>query len=943
MAIHLEQLAHQQTAISKVLEAMKDCVDTTTTNPDANYVYANPVMKRANGIDVKMETGTGKTYVYTRLMHELYRDYGINKFIIMTPSLAIKEGTKNFIGSDYATQHFRELFPTQKINLGVVNAGDFTTKKGKRKQFAGALTEYCEASRNDVGAVNVLLLNDAMLAGKSMTRDDYDQTLIGSSSCPVEALKLTRPVVIIDEPHRFKKDGSAWENIQKLNPQLIIRFGATFPEKTIGSGRNKIVKKDYDNLVYDLNAVQSFNQGLVKAIDINYPNLPETQAQLKYHVVSATNKELVLKRDNRQWTVQVGEDLSVVDTLFEGDTTYEGKKLSNELEVAPGMALIPGVWANSYQEMILRQAIDAHFEKERVLFHRHSNAPRIKTISLYFIDSIPSYRENDGWLKTTFEKLLNEKLTALIAKEHGEYKEFLEATKASLNSENQKVHAGYFAEDSLKKGDDAIQEEVDDILRNKEQMLKFKDEDGNWNTRRFLFSKWTLREGWDNPNIFVLTKLRSSGSETSKIQEVGRGMRLPVDELGNRLSDEEFRLHFLVDYTERDFAQKLLNEVNTDGGILVAGKITENALQQLVDAGYADSTAKAKGMLLLSDIIDSSDTVIKPEDLDKLLPIGVQRGKIRSNESKKPVVHLRVDNWEKIRDLWNETSKRFMLQYDTLSDGDIADLIDAMLSNDIFRESRGSVVQLSTEFDPETDTIKLVEKMVPVNQDFGQLKYGDFIKRLNKATNLPVNGLHRGLVNALKDVSHPARKFNENTLNNIIQAFNIKFIEIYAQKYEYDPLDFTANISIFDASGAVNDELDQGVVGVNLANDVSVPNNYLYEEAVFDSDIEHEILKIESPDEVLVFGKLPRRSIKVPTYTGGTTSPDFVYAFREGTSDKIKIHALIEAKGKDGTALTSEEKVALDAQARISSILKNVDIKMVTTASEVNEILRSYL
>lgn len=943
MAIHLEQLAHQQTAISRVLEAMKDCIDTSTTNPDANYVYANPVMKRANGIDVKMETGTGKTYVYTRLMHELYRDHGINKFIIMTPSLAIKEGTKNFISSEYATQHFRELFPTQKINLGVVNAGDFTTKKGKRKQFAGALTEYCEASRNDVGTVNVLLLNDAMLASKSMTRDDYDQTLIGSSSCPVEALKLTRPVVIIDEPHRFKKDGTAWENIQKLNPQLIIRFGATFPEKTIGSGRNKIVKKDYDNLVYDLNAVQSFNQGLVKAIDINYPNLPETQAQLKYHVVSATNRELVLKRENRQWTVQVGEDLSVVDTLFEGDTTYEGKKLSNELEIAQGMVLVPGVWANSYQEMILRQAIDAHFEKERSLFHRHSNAPRVKTISLYFIDSILSYREKDGWLKTTFEKLLNEKLSDLIEKEHGEYKEFLEATKASLNSENQKVHAGYFAEDSLKKGDDAIQDEVDDILRNKEQMLKFKDEDGNWNTRRFLFSKWTLREGWDNPNIFVLTKLRSSGSETSKIQEVGRGLRLPVDELGNRLSDEEFRLHFLIDFTERDFAQKLLAEVNADGGILVAGKITEDALQQLVDSGYAESTAKAKGMLLINDIIDSSDTVIKPEELDKLLPIGVHRGKIRSNESKKPVVHLRKDNWEKIRELWDETSKRFMLKYNALSDEEVSSLIDAILANDIFRESRGSVVQMSTEYDPGTDTIKLVEKMIPVNQDFGQMKYGDFIKRLNKTTSLPINSLHKGLVKALEGVANPAKKFNENTLNNIIQAFNVKFIEIYAQKYEYDSLDFTANVSVFDARGMVNDELDQGLVGVSLANDVSVQDKYLYEEAAFDSDIEHEILKVDTPDEVLVFGKLPRRSIKVPTFTGGTTSPDFVYAFREGTSDAIKIHALIEAKGKDGTALTSEEKVALDAQAKISSMLKNVDIKMVTKASEIDEILRSYI
>lgn len=356
MQIHLEQLPHQEAAIAKVLEAMENCLDTSGNNPDARYVYANPVLNRMNGIDVKMETGTGKTYVYTRLMHELYQRFGINKFIIMTPTLAVKEVAKSFILSGYSTQHFRELYRTQKINLGVVNAGDFTTKKGKRKQFAGALSDFCEASRNDVGTVNALLLNDAMLASKSMTRDDYDQTLIGGSSCPIEALRLTRPVVIVDEPHRFKKDGTAWANIMKLNPQLILRFGATYPEIAVGSGRNKTVKKDYEHLVYDLNAVESFNQGLVKAIDVNYPNLPEHLAKIQYRVKSVTNNELVLARDGKDWVVGMGEELSEVDPMFEGGATYEGKKLSNGLDVAAGMVLNPSTWSNSYQELMLRQA-----------------------------------------------------------------------------------------------------------------------------------------------------------------------------------------------------------------------------------------------------------------------------------------------------------------------------------------------------------------------------------------------------------------------------------------------------------------------------------------------------------------------------------------------------------------------------------------------------------
>ena len=142
-----------------------------------------------------------------------------------------------------------------------------------------------------------------------------------------------------------------------------------------------------------------------------------------------------------------------------------------------------------------------------------------------------------------------------------EYLDFLKATYNSLNSENQMVHAGYFGEDRGS-GEEAIQAEINDILKNKERMLSFKDSNGNWITRRFLFSKWTLREGWDNPNVFVIAKLRTSGSENSKIQEVGRGLRLPVDETGHRLTQDEFpsRLSFLIGYDERDFAEKLIEK-----------------------------------------------------------------------------------------------------------------------------------------------------------------------------------------------------------------------------------------------------------------------------------------------------------------------------------------------------------------------------------------------
>lgn len=928
MRIHLEQLPHQEKAIENILVAMKDCLDQDSNNPNANYVYANPVIKRMRGVDIKMETGTGKTYVYTRLTHELYRQFGLNKFIIMTPSLAIKEGVKAFINSESAVQHFRELYQNQKINLGVVNAGDFNTRKGKRKQFAGSLTDFCDASRSDIGTVNILLLNDAMLGSKSMTRDDYDQTLIGSSSCPLEALKLTRPIVIIDEPHRFKKGGTAWQNILSLNPQLIIRFGATFPE-------SKYHKKDYDNLVYDLSAVESFNQGLVKGVVVNYPNLPEDQAEVKYRVEVATNKKLTLSRSGRQYTIQTGEELSIIDPLFEGDTTYEGKILSNDLEVAPGMTLIPSVWGNSYQELILRQAIDAHFSKENELFNRPGNAPRIRVLSLYFIDSIHSYRDNDGWLKKTFERLLKAKLTTLIKDTTGEYRDYLTATLASLTSDDQKVHAGYFAEDTGKKGDEAIQAEVDDILRNKEAMLQFKDVHGHWNVRRFLFSKWTLREGWDNPNVFVLTKLRSSGSESSKIQEVGRGLRLPVDELGNRLSTENFYLDFIIDYSEKDFAQKLVGEINADGGIVEGGKITDSILDLLVDTKYADNRDGAFFKLGGQGIVDHDRNILKPDELEKLIPLGVKRNKVRIKRDKNPVVHVRRDNWDKISKLWDQTSKRFMLRYNQISTREIIELTRSICAEKrVFCDTHGTITRLTTVYDKQTQTISLNEQQVTLDQEYGQIKYGPFLQKISRATNLPIPILHQCVTEQLKNDTNVSQKFNDLTAQNFVEQFKVKFFEYFSQKYDYDSLDFTANIKI-------ESELAQGLVGTEVADDISLPSNYLYDEAVYDSEIEHDILKLAPHPQVLVFGKLPRRSIKIPTFTGGTTSPDFVYAIKEKDSSKIKIHALIEAKGKDDMSRTKAEDVALLAQDKISEKLDNVSIRLVNKAQEVDEIIRN--
>ncbi len=243
------------------------------------------------------------------------------------------------------------------------------------------------------------------------------------------------------------------------------------------------------------------------------------------------------------YNLQVGDSLSVINSELKGliiaGIGSNFVEFSNGQEKRVGEEFTVDIFSNSYQEQMVRLAIQRHFETERANFDRPC---KIKTLALFFIDNIDSYRGDENgtaWLCSIFEQLLLDRIEyELLQPCSPEYRAYLDASKADAFA----CHAGYFAKDNSD-SDDSIAEEVDEILHNKKKLLFIKnEEDGSFNTCRFLFSKWTLKEGWDNPNVFTIVKLRSSGSDNSKIQEVGRGLRLPVDEFGNRISNEEFML-----------------------------------------------------------------------------------------------------------------------------------------------------------------------------------------------------------------------------------------------------------------------------------------------------------------------------------------------------------------------------------------------------------------
>ncbi|MCD2255152.1 type III restriction-modification system endonuclease [Lactobacillus sp. CC-MHH1034] len=982
MKIKLETLQHQTDALTAIDKAFPG-IDIVSNDPNANYIYANPLIRyrynnKAN-IDIKMETGTGKTYVYTRMMYDLHQKYGLFKFVIAVPSPSIKEGTRSFITSDYAKQHFSEFYENTRVQLNVINAGDFSARSGRRN-FPAQLSEFVEATRQNANQIEVLLVNQGMLHSKSMHRDDYDQTLLGGETSPIKAIAATRPVVIIDEPQRFPRGKKFYEDIEAMKPQLIVRFGATFPETTSGRGKNKVTKIDYyrGEPQFNLNAVDSFNQGLVKGIDIDYPDMPEEQANNLYKVKQAKTKELILSKGNKEYSLNVGENLVDVDSGFEGNITYAGgtnRELSNGLALSKDMKLIPGTFAQNYQDQIISQALDCHFKAEEENFLRLNSgdyAPKIKTLSLFFIDSISSFRgENNGkgWLALHFEEILTEKLKKLIARyeltmddREKEYCSFLQATLRSIQTEHQDVYAGYFSEDRGSSDAD-IQAEVEDILSNKEKLLSFKDKDDNWLTRRFLFSKWTLREGWDNPNIFTIAKLRTSGSEISKVQEVGRGLRLPVDETGHRLNQNEWqsRLSFLIGYDERDFAQKLVGEINDDSPIkLNQEELTDDMIKLIVKAKQKIDPQFNKDQLL--DDLDKHNVITRSNKFKNVVELNGQKmsgyealcqlypeielqtkvanDKVRDKNSKDTTtVRLRKQNWQQLKNLWQQLAKRQMIKFD-LTVNQVAKTVARNVFNDsdnkIFVLQRPQMVHQEVVTDKSSASVR--ETQFDYSTGYLTMNYGKFLKILAHQTDLSVNLLNNLMIDAIKRLKNNTNYINEKTLGNLIRTFNNQFNERIKTSYSYEPLDFSTSTSIYNAKKQeFVDSIPASVLGVYQANSTS-DEKYLYDRPPlrYDSaDPELKILKRSYGPKISVFGKLPKKAIRIPRFDNGTTTPDFIFKIEHGNNPT---YLVIETKAEN--MRLGDEEIHIIQQKYFDQLKESgVYYRMATSEQEVHDLI----
>ncbi len=872
-------------------------------------------------LDVKMETGTGKTYVYTAAMFELHKRYGINKFIVVVPTLAIKAGAKQFMQDGYSKRHFKDQcgYGTE-LNLLVLEAAK--KKKGKN-YFPGVVREFVAGSSQNMNKIYVLLTNMSLLGGTSkLLTDTYDYGVEGFYK-PIEGIKATKPFVIIDEPHRFSKTQKAYEFIEKnICPQAIIRFGATFPEIETGKGKAKLKRKDYHNLLYDLNSFQAFNQNLIKGIAKEHFE-PVSKKQDKVKIVSVQSKTSVrlnlIQKDGptKPFELKKGDSLGIIAPELEGividGITSSSVELSNGQVKSTGEQFSTDIYSTSYQESMIRLALERHFESEKINFTRNS---KIKTLALFFIDDISSYRVIEGqekqpYLKEAFERLLSEKIDAVIptlTEHESEYKEYLLATKLNIRE----AHEGYFSQDNSN-SEDEIAKRIEQILYDKKTLLSLRHRDGSFNTLRFLFSKWTLKEGWDNPNVFTIAKLRSSGSETSKIQEVGRGLRLPVDEFGNRISNEEFKLNYIIDFTEADFAEKLVSEINSDlpqGFILSYEKITEVAVKRNMD--FDELFVE----LLTKKYIDHIKK-IRPENSVQFFEeypefaVGLKQDKVVDrNKKKDKKIVIRAAVYSELKTLWEEINRKYILHYERVEQdnflfNELMEFFEQGVFSDVYIESKR--VELNTSGTKAT----LMEESGVQYKISKPLPYNEFLKRISRQTNLPIQLLHSVFLQYSKESIVPSAKINEQTAANFVRLFQDWKVNNLSGRFSYSKANLPLRATALTFSdGTSKPEITQGVIGTKFVEGTP-PDKYLYDVYAYDSPLEKDNIFVNI-EEIIVYAKIPKRSIAIPTITGQSYSPDFMYVVRKTNGDKV-LNIVIETKDvEDQTTLRGTEQAKID-------------------------------
>jgi len=874
-------------------------------------------------LDVEMETGTGKTYCYIKTIFELNRQYGWSKFVIVVPSIAIREGVD---------KSFR------------ITADHFTESYGKKARFFiynSKQLHHLESFSSDAG-INVMIINiQAFNATGKDNRRIYEELDDFQSRKPIDVISSNRPILILDEPQKMEGKKTI-DALAKFKPLMILRYSATH--------------RTNHNKVHRLDALDAYNQKLVKKINargITVKGLAGTSAYLYLEGIEISRSAPVarLEMEVRQGTgikrtiKRLEKGRNLFDESGELDQ-YNGFVISeidgtrNTVEFSNGKVLSAGEATGDVTEAVLRQiqireAIKSHLDKEKQLF-----AQGIKVLSLFFIDEVAKYRdysqpdENGEYARLfeeEYEKLRTEYLAELALDNHA-YRDYL------TSIEPKRTHEGYFAIDKktsrLKnpdfkvRGEEAgLSDDVDAydlILRNKERLLSFEE------PVRFIFSHSALREGWDNPNVFVMCMLKHSDNTISRRQEVGRGLRLSVNQHGERM-DEPATVHdiniltVIANESYKDFVANLQKEISDalsarprkadeayftgktirteSGSIEITPAMAKQIYRYLVKNDYSDDddritstyqTAKEQGTLAplpeeLQGHAEQIFTLIDSVFSDALLPeIGDER-KQRQNP-----LNNNFDKKE-FRELWNRINRKAIYRVDFDSEELVQNCIKA-LNRELKVSPLQYTVQSGTQAEQVTDDqlrkgdgFKLEENSVETHKAsiHSEVPY-DLLGKLTGTTDLK-----RGTIAAILSgiASGVFKQFSQNPEQFIAEAsrlINEQKATIIIERLSYDTIAGEHDIDIFTA-GQTNQDFSKASEKLK---------NHIYDYVITDSKVERSFAhELDTCDDVVVYAKLPR-GFQIPTPVGGY-NPDWAISFKEG---QVKhIYFVAETKGSMST------------------------------------------
>ncbi|GHR32314.1 DEAD/DEAH box helicase [Helicobacter pylori] len=889
--------------------------------------------------DILMETGTGKTFCFLECVYALHQNYHLSKFIVLVPSNAIKLGvlksveiTREFFKSEYSThlESYEEI-----------------------RSFILASNHKCCVLVMTFSAFN----KEGNVINKSCLEDT---NLFNGAKSYMKALASIRPVVIMDEPHRFLGDKTK-KYLEQLNALVTLRFGATF-------------KDDYKNLIYALDSKKAFDCALVKSISVasvgesneyflELKGVVKTQndyeATINYtNLENKTQSVKVKKHDNLGALTQIS---ALEDYIVENITKTEARFLNgfNLLldQKEPFSHLLEGE-----QEVMLKEAIKSHFEREEGLFKKG-----IKVLCMVFISGVNSYlseNEKPAKLALLFEKLYQQKLEEVLKKPLDEnYRAYLERTKDAIY----KVHGGYFAK-SKKENDEA--QVIALILKEKEKLLSF-DSD-----LRFIFSQWALQEGWDNPNVMTICKLAPSHSNITKLQQIGRGLRLAVNDKGERITKEHADFDFvnelvvIVPQVEGDFVGAIQQEISEHSLIKQAFSAEELEKSGMVKKGYYGvlfETLEGLGFGEKTDdenfklTINQNEFLEKEPELEKLKDekyldfeklkdflkdrlIGNSRVRDK-NERKTEKIKINKENFKKFETLWEGLNHQARIAYAIDSESLIDEIVKKI--NASFNV-KSKIVSVTTHKKVETMGNDAKTEIFE-RKSACVWSLHEFISALSNKVKLSFKSVAKVLGNIDENKFELIKKNEQESLRRLEELFLEIIYQNIKDKISYQMRETIIknrkNDAFYDEKGEIREFLD-GSLGVDKyeIKNSSAQEKCLYENFMqVDSEIEKDTIEESNDTKIIVFGKLPR--VKIPIGLNQTYSPDFGYVVEN--NDK-KVLLVVETKGVENeNELREEEKRKISTAKKFFEALKkqgvNIEYKTkmekVQLSALINEVL----